>query len=76
LVAQPFGQAVASFGAGEVRLAGDVTKIAFGMCCVGNRAQFLFAREFSFHADGRKTRDASICLSADRYRRWKKERDC
>jgi hypothetical protein len=50
------------------------------MCCVGNRSQLLFAREFSFHADGRKTydawMDASICLSADRYRRWKKERDC
>ena len=42
LVAEPFGDAAAGFGAGQVRLAGEVAEIGFGARGVGNGAQFLF----------------------------------
>ena len=71
LVAQPFGQAMARFRTGQMRLAGNVAQIAFGVRRVRNRAQLLLALHFRLDMRGRKASDAVIFLRADRKRGWK-----
>ena len=64
LVAQPFRHAVAGFGAGHVRLAGNVAQIAFGARGIGNCAHLLFEGAFGGYARGREAADAEIFLLA------------
>src|SRR5271155_1667986 len=64
LVAQPFSDTVASFGASHVRLAGDVPQIAFGAGGIGHRAHLLLEGAFGGDAGGREPTDTGIILCA------------
>ena len=60
LVAQPFGDTMAGFGAGHVRLAGEAAEIFSGAGGVGYGAELLLKFAFGGNASGREAGDTRV----------------
>ena len=58
LIAEPFGDAAAGFGAGEMGFAGQAAKIGLGVSGVRDGAEFLFELALAGDARGREAGNA------------------
>ena len=64
LIEEPLREAMARFGSGNVRFAGEMAKIAFRARGIGNGLEFLLERELVGDAAGRETVESGVVLNA------------